>query len=278
MEERPLIVFTLLTQAAVGAGLATAVVQAAPVDAEGARTIAAVGWTLAALLVASGLLASCAHLGVLVNAWRAAMNWRSSWLSREILATGTFTGLTALAALSTLRGGPAALLQGLALGAGLLAIHCMAMAYRLPTVPAWNSNLTHLSFFLTALVLGSLVLGGLAPLAGGAAGKTLGSWAATALVILTGCSLTLTGTWVVRLPEPLRSDILDAHSFVLWGRVGLALLGMITALCLITGTWPPLGNQILRLAACGAITGSEVLGRALFYIGHAPHDVYLHRG
>lgn len=278
MEERPLIVFTLLTQAAVGAGLAVAVAQAGPVDPEGARAVAAVGWPLAALLVASGLLASCAHLGVLVNAWRAAMNWRSSWLSREILATGAFAGLTALAALSTLRGGPAALLQGLALGAGLFAIHCMAMAYRLPTVPAWNSSLTHLSFFLTTLVLGSLVLGGLAPLADGTFGKTLGTWAATTLVILAGCSLTLTGIWVVRLPESLRSDLLDTHSFVLWGRVGLALLGMVTALCLITGTWPPLGNQILRLAACGAITGSEVLGRALFYLGPAPHDVYLHRG
>lgn len=277
MEERPLIVFTLLTQAAMGAGLAVAVVQAGPVDVEGARAVAAVGWPLAAFLVAAGLLASCAHLGVLGNAWRAAMNWRSSWLSREILATGTFAGLTVLAALSTLRGGPAGLLQGLALGAGLLAIHCMAMAYRLPTVPAWNSSLTHLSFFLTVLVLGSLVLGGLGSLVDGTASGALGTWAATVLVILTGCSLTLTGTWLVRLPAPLRSDILDAHSFVLWGRVGLALLGMVTALCLIAGTWSALGSQILRLTTCGAITGSEVLGRALFYIGHAPHDVYLHR-
>lgn len=278
MEERPLIVFTLLTQAAAGAGLAVTAAQVGTLTPEGARAVAVVGWPLAALLVALGLLASTAHLGVLGNAWRAASNWRSSWLSREVIATGAFAGLAALAALLTLRGGLAGVFQGLALVAGLVAIHCMAMAYRLPTVPAWDSSLTHVSFFLTALLLGSLVLGGLAPLAGGAAGDALGAWAEGLVVFLAGCSLALTGAWMARLPGTLRSELLEAHPLLLRGRIGLALLGMAAAVGLMAGTWPPLGEHLFRLAACIAITGSELLGRALFYLGRAPHDVYLHRG
>lgn len=278
MEERPLIVFTLLTQAGVGTGLAVAVAQAGSATPEEARAVSAVGWPLAALLVTLGLLASTAHLGVLGNAWRAATNWRSSWLSREVIATGAFSGLAALTALQALRGGPAGVFQGLALVAGLVAIHCMAKAYRLPAVPAWDSSLTPLSFFLTALLLGGLALGGLAPLARGSAGVAMGAWAEGLVVCLAGCSLALTGAWMARLPGTLRSELLEAHPLLLRGRIGLTLLGMAAAVGLMAGTWPPLGEHLFRLAACIAITGSELLGRALFYLGRAPHDVYLHRG
>ena len=47
---------------------------------------ASVAALLSFLLIAAGLLASFFHLGHPERAWRAAAMWRTSWLSREVIA------------------------------------------------------------------------------------------------------------------------------------------------------------------------------------------------
>ena len=51
---------------------------------------------VAFVLLALGLVASFFHLGHPERAWRAAMMWRTSWLSREVIALPAVMGVTAV--------------------------------------------------------------------------------------------------------------------------------------------------------------------------------------
>lgn len=52
----------------------------------------AVGSGLALIFLAAGLVASFFHLGRPERAWRSATRWRTSWLSREVIALPAFMG------------------------------------------------------------------------------------------------------------------------------------------------------------------------------------------
>jgi DMSO reductase anchor subunit len=56
----------------------------------------ALGSGLALVLLAGGLLASFFHLGHPERAWRAASQWRTSWLSREVIVLPAVMGLVLL--------------------------------------------------------------------------------------------------------------------------------------------------------------------------------------
>lgn len=57
------------------------------------HTFYALGGFLALLLLIAGLIASVFHLGRPERAWRSASQWRTSWLSREVIALPTVMGL-----------------------------------------------------------------------------------------------------------------------------------------------------------------------------------------
>jgi len=281
MEESPLIVFTLLLQAAAGAAwLLTGVAHwlAGRGEPVAAQALAALGWPWIAGMAVVGVLASAAHLGVPTNAWRAASNWRTSWLSREILAASGFTGAALAAALTLGRGRVlAGLAQGLAMLAGLALVHCMAKAYRLVPVPAWNSTLTPAGFCTTALLLGGLVVGGCLGALPGPRSAPLaaaGSGLAVVAVVLACLSLSLTALWLARLPAAFRTGILERQRFLVLGRFALALAGAGAAALTLVPGWagPALPAAILALA------GAETLGRALFYSGQLAHGVYGYKG
>jgi len=54
------------------------------------------GSLLALVFLVGGLIASFFHLGRPERAWRSAAQWRTSWLSREVVVLPAFMGLTAL--------------------------------------------------------------------------------------------------------------------------------------------------------------------------------------
>lgn len=126
------------------------------------------------VLVSLGLLASTAHLGQPLRAWRAFSQWRSSWLSREGVAA-VLTYLPALAlGVSALRQGPEAgwtllpRIAGalLALGA-VVTVFCTARIYSsLRTIPAWHNAWVAPVYLLLAAYTGGLWLWLLAALAG----------------------------------------------------------------------------------------------------------------
>jgi Fe-S-cluster-containing dehydrogenase component len=74
----------------------------------------------------AGLALSTLHLGRKERAWRAALNWRRSWLSREVIAVPLFLVLTGAVMQDA---GPDPVLAFLAVAAGFGALFCMDRVY-----------------------------------------------------------------------------------------------------------------------------------------------------
>ncbi|OYV38868.1 MAG: DMSO reductase [Thiomonas sp. 20-64-5] len=106
-----------------------------------------------------GLGASFAHLGRPERAWRAAAMWRTSWLSREVIALPTFLGVAALSqlALLTLQRWPG-VLAALLVASALALWVCTAMIYAgVRFLREWATPLTVLNFVLMGLASGCLL-------------------------------------------------------------------------------------------------------------------------
>src|ERR671933_331612 len=110
--------------------------------AELGLAIAASGLALA--LIVPALLASMLHLGRPERAWRAFSQWRSSWLSREGVASVlTFAPALAFAAAWYVQASPilTGLLGLLASAASLATVACTAMIYAsLKPIRQWNNG------------------------------------------------------------------------------------------------------------------------------------------
>jgi len=108
-------------------------------------------------LTGGGLLASFFHLGHPERAWRSVAQWRTSWLSREVIVLPMFMALVALYGLLHWAGR----LQG-ALPAGALAAAacvalfvCTGMIYAcLPFLQEWRTPLTIVNFTLLGCASG----------------------------------------------------------------------------------------------------------------------------
>jgi len=101
-------------------------------------------------------------LGSPHRAYRAILNLRSSWLSREILAATSFTVVCGAAFMLDGREvlGATESIALLWLGAfcALTLVLVISRVYRLRTVPTWNTIRTPMSFLATSWLLGSLAL------------------------------------------------------------------------------------------------------------------------
>jgi DMSO reductase anchor subunit len=114
------------------------------------------------VLVSAGLLASTSHLGRPERAWRALSQWRSSWLSREGIASlVTYLPMLALAWLAYHEHASAgARVAGALLALCALAtVWCTANIYRsLKTIRAWRARQVLPLYFTFALLSGGLWL------------------------------------------------------------------------------------------------------------------------
>jgi anaerobic dimethyl sulfoxide reductase subunit B (iron-sulfur subunit) len=224
--ELPLIIFTLCGQMAAGMALFSFFLEPFSIP---------ILITLGGLIVLGGL-ASLAHLGAPLNAWRTLNHLKKSWLSREILLFGLF-GASWLTCLFIPGMGklPLALC-----GIGL--VYSMARVYRLRSIPAWDSWRTTAAFFLSAGVLGALAVHLAEPKA----------WLAI------GAGFLLAAEVGVMLSE--KNPGYETARKI---RGGLILLGMTGAAALAflmenTGSWLASGIFLIVLA-------EEIIGRWLFY-------------
>ncbi|NRB73197.1 MAG: dimethyl sulfoxide reductase anchor subunit [Verrucomicrobiales bacterium] len=108
-------------------------------------------------LVFAGLACATAHLGQPLKAWKSFLGWRKSWLSREILVFGAWSGAAAAYA-ATLFFDLSGFLQmasgGGAVATGLAGVFCSVMVYVYTRRPFWNLDQTGSRFFLTVLAVG----------------------------------------------------------------------------------------------------------------------------
>jgi len=114
---------------------------------------------LALIFIGVATLTSFLHLGNPSNAPNALNNLSGSWLSREILALSIYSlSLLVVIGAGWKIGNVASLKYYLALSSaiGIVLLWMMIRIYTVPTIPAWNTWYTPLSFVLTALCLGLL--------------------------------------------------------------------------------------------------------------------------
>ncbi len=149
-------VILLTTLLGAGQGLFLALFALEQLDAASVPpAFAAGGAGVALTLLAGGLAASFFHLGRPERAWRSAAMWRTSWLSREVIALPAFMGLLALWGAGHALGASRHWLAvtGWAAVAACVALYvCTAMIYAcVKFLQEWHSPLTVVNY----LVLGS---------------------------------------------------------------------------------------------------------------------------
>ncbi len=279
----PLIFMTVLTQIGLGGFAAIYAVDLLR-SLSGAVPLAgtALG-TLAAVLmgvIGLSLTASTLHLGRPAFAFRAIRNWRTSWLSREVLALSLFAKVAfAYAAfLLTTEGlgwvsaealggvGARLSLGAVAVTAGIAGIYASARLYRVPARPAWNFRKTTVDFFAVAWIVGPAVLA-LALVLGGEAGWSVQASAlASALALLAYaklhsdfvCHLAESETFELKASAELYRDHFAHLRMYKNGAALLALMGLLA-----------LGGGVVSIAAAtvgvAGLVAYVFLQRYLFF-------------
>jgi DMSO reductase anchor subunit len=132
---------------------------------------AATALGVALALITGGLIASTFHLGRPERAWRAFSEWRSSWLSREGIASLATYLPALLFAAAWLQILPVPGLLAAAATATLImcivTVFCTARIYSsLPTIRQWRHPLVDAGYLLWALATGAVALAFLAAVFG----------------------------------------------------------------------------------------------------------------
>lgn len=168
------------------------------------------GSVLALALLVLGLVASFFHLGRPERAWRTATQWRTSWLSREVIVLPAVLVLVALYGLAhaggltapwfTLAGMvpvDATLVLGLLASLAVYALYvCTAMIYAsVRFLPEWHSPLTVANFILLGMASGFMLAAAYAAGRGAPLVTFYGLWA----VIFTLLGLVTRGASLLRL-------------------------------------------------------------------------------
>ena len=111
------------------------------------------------ILLSLGLVASFFHLGHPERAWRAAMMWRTSWLSREVIALPLVMLLTAMTFFFVASGIVPAWLWAALLISTLVLWICTAKIYQcIRFIQEWSHPSTLTNFILLGLTSGGLLL------------------------------------------------------------------------------------------------------------------------
>lgn len=146
--EMPLVFMTVLTQISLGAFFGLFLGDLLSISGK-----ASPDWIMALIVMlpaALGLPLSALHLGRPLKAMTAMKNIKTSWLSREALALGVFTGLMSINVLFYLFEVSAyfrVFFEALTLAVGVYGIYAQGMIYQITARPSWNRKSTLLKFF-----------------------------------------------------------------------------------------------------------------------------------
>ncbi len=240
-DELPLMIFTLLTQLAVG-GFWVIALLSLPAELR----------TLPSLLVGAslcvGISASFAHLGTKRNAWRVLNNIRKSSLSKEILSSGLF-GLGWLITFisNSFEWGVITCICGIGL------VYNMSQVYRFRAAPGWNTWRTNTGFMTSALLLGLSVMG-----------------------VLIGCESNSSGFQVPGSLWQMRSAVVSILLLIQWAMIRKAFsprltsirIGFVVSGILLSAATIFASQQIaswLNIVTAILVISEEALGRWLFY-------------
>ena len=181
-----IILFTTISGAAQGVAVVLAAATLAGVAPTGALPFML--WTVSAMLLVA-LTASFFHLGHPLRSWRAVLMWRTSWMSREVIALPAFIGLIGAWAMAATFARPESQsmqwLAALSIAGAFLLWYCTAMIYAcIRFIQEWAHPLTIVNYVTLGLASGLVTCGALAVLGGerAFAGQIAG-WALAATVL-----------------------------------------------------------------------------------------------
>ena len=215
-------VIFLTTLIGTGQGLFLALFAAQVAGRAEARFLA-IGALVALAFCAGGLIASFFHLGRPERAWRSAAMWRTSWLSREVIALPLFMAAVAAWGAAHHLGWPGtAALGAVALAACLALFLCTAMIYAcVKFLQEWASPLTVLNFTLIGAASGATLAALLAALlAPGLARAFAGAAVALTLAALAGRAAALARNARLRPRSTAQSAIGVRHPKVVQKSMG----------------------------------------------------------
>jgi DMSO reductase iron-sulfur subunit len=291
--ENPLVAFTLVSQAVIGAFTLVTVGHLAGLFL-GLGGLAALPATPAYPFFLFGLLGllavvlffSTQHLGKPLRFYRGFNNLRHSPLSREAAGVSAFFGALGAHWLAVVLGplglgllpgtlaAPAAtLFAWIAVPAGLAGLYFMTRIYRIKARPFWDHWQVSTSFFGTALSLGGVLIAA-------AWSNLLFAEPSTVLprvlagIIAAGLALELTGLIVHARDMHLRgNEGAIAHheqttvfGCTYWLRNGLLALALVTMLAVAAAAPTGLLGLLGWGVAAAAMLAAATIGRALFYV------------
>ena len=266
--EWPLVLFTVLGQAAVGAALFIVLplyIFPGWAAIRSVDELRIAGPAAIVALLGAAAVFSLFHLGRPQRAFRALTKSGSSWLSREVTAEmifGIASAALAVLAWKMPRSAASTTLSVLVVAEAGAFIYSMARIYTIAAVPAWFSPATPVSFASTTLVLGSLIGAILSGTIGtpGLDQSRFHSGLTGAAVIILGASFVIAilyaprfGVFARKEPFPVAAPI---RGLALVQAMRLALLGLALA-------FVGFGSALVPALAAAFI--SEILGRFVFY-------------
>jgi anaerobic dimethyl sulfoxide reductase subunit C len=275
MKKLSLILFTILSQAAVGAFWIIMIVQIY----KGTGNLFPFALIVTNVIMIVSLIIALGHLGSPSIAFRAITNIRNSWLSREVFLASLFAALCAVFTyLQHTQMGSGNLHIGIALVAifvGFLFIYSMGKLYMLKTVLWWNSILTPLSFFLTAIILGGLLINFTLMMDASIGKTTASSYSIGVIPLMTGSIVLLLGLELLLVPTRMTrllsgSNIqkgqvqafMSQYKHLYYLRLIVVLIGFIwLGIMLLTQNF----NFGFYIVPFGLVILTELLGRYLFY-------------
>jgi DMSO reductase anchor subunit len=154
-----------------------------------AQRFFAAGSVLSLAFLAAGLLASFFHLGHPERAWRSAARWRTSWLSREVIALPAFMAAVSAYGIAHYLGIGGTLALG-AVGALLCFVLfiCTGMIYAcIKFLQEWATPLTVINYILLGCASGGTFAAAFAATTGGALVRVFAIWA-VALTLAALCT------------------------------------------------------------------------------------------
>lgn len=273
--EIPLVIFTVLSQWAVGIALAIAILEWLKpkfMNAIGKEVLRIP--VIAALAISIiGTVASLLHLNNPFKSYTSLIGTAHSWLSREIIAVILFNiCLVALCYFWWRKSGSTYLRKGLAsltavIGI-LMVISSATVYYSMELHPAWNNWTTYAQFLLTGILLGALTVSYFVVKAKqdeekGNPVKVLGVYL---VIIIVALFLTIGSSFIISATA-LESQIAASISYtsiLFWIRILGSLLIPITLIIYFIDGKKSLPVNYFLLST-GFVLVGELSGRAMFY-------------
>jgi len=253
------------TQASVGIVSSVTLLQLAGMTSN--FVIVALAW----LMCIGGMLAATMHLGRPWLAFRGILGWRHSWLSREAIAFGAYSGLLSIACATTWTDNEIATQLALfgSVLSGWVGVICSCLIYQFTRRVFWVRHRTMLKFCGTTIVLGSA-----AALLQFAMAKSSDRIVVTAMLVAVATVLKLSlERWVLlgrtsnnhgELTRELHSE--DLHRLVVLRRLGAIVGGMLIPALVVLPIFSTANFAIFLAALSFAflLTG-ELAERSLYF-------------